>query len=247
MPPGPETSSFAHSIRAWWTRENTVGTELALIAPVFVLYHLGILLIPARNGVDLISPWIAELLQYSTAAYVFATLALGIGLLYAATRDAKVHPLQLKFFVPTVAESLVWAGVVTLAVGRLTQELIGWTDMQVGVAAFGPGTELILSAGAGLHEELVFRAGLFGGVVFICSKLAKRRAPSIVVSVAIASAFLFALIHYIGPFGDTFRIGSFVFRMLFGLALTGIYVARGFAVAVWTHFLYDVIYFWILA
>jgi hypothetical protein len=50
-------------------------------------------------------------------------------------------------------------------------------------------------------------------------------------------------VHYLGPFGDKLELGSFVFRLTLGLALTLIFATRGFAAAVWAHALYDL---WVL-
>ena len=40
--------------------------------------------------------------------------------------------------------------------------------------------------------------------------------------------------------GDLFTLNSFTYRFIFGLILNGLYLARGFGVAAWTHALYDV-------
>ncbi|NBB73510.1 MAG: CPBP family intramembrane metalloprotease, partial [Bacteroidetes bacterium] len=53
-------------------------------------------------------------------------------------------------------------------------------------------------------------------------------------------AAIFSAVHYVGPFGDAFTLASFSFRFLFGLALNGLFLWRGFGVAAWTHALYDV-------
>jgi hypothetical protein len=53
-------------------------------------------------------------------------------------------------------------------------------------------------------------------------------------------ALLFSAFHYVGPFGDPLELGSFTFRMVAGLLLNGLYLARGFGIAAWTHALYDV-------
>ena len=42
---------------------------------------------------------------------------------------------------------------------------------------------------------------------------------------------------------DEFKVDTFTFRALLGLALTLVFVTRGFAAAVWTHLVYDV---WVL-
>ena len=41
--------------------------------------------------------------------------------------------------------------------------------------------------------------------------------------------------------GDPFRVDSFVFRTLAGVAFSALYVFRGFGITAWTHALYDVL------
>jgi uncharacterized protein len=57
---------------------------------------------------------------------------------------------------------------------------------------------------------------------------------------SILAALVFSAFHYVGPYGDPLRLGSFTFRFLAGLALSGLYVLRGFGVTAWTHALYNV-------
>ena len=45
---------------------------------------------------------------------------------------------------------------------------------------------------------------------------------------------------HIGPAGEAFTFAAFVYRTLAGAFFAVIYHARGFAVAAWTHALYDV-------
>ena len=56
----------------------------------------------------------------------------------------------------------------------------------------------------------------------------------------VVGAFIFSAFHYVGPLGDSLELGSFVFRMIAGLLLSGLFLLRGFGVAAWTHALYDV-------
>jgi hypothetical protein len=56
----------------------------------------------------------------------------------------------------------------------------------------------------------------------------------------VLGAFIFSAFHYVGPLGDTLELGSFTFRMVAGLLLSGLFLLRGFGIAAWTHALYDV-------
>ena len=58
---------------------------------------------------------------------------------------------------------------------------------------------------------------------------------------AVVGAVVFSAVHHIGAFGDPFTLPVFTFRFLFGLALNAVFLLRGFALAAWTHALYDVL------
>lgn len=218
-------------------------TSLLLTIPVFVLYHLGILAMPLRNGVDLVSQLTFELLERSLIAYVAVTLgyAVAIGVAaYVLRRRGKIRPAEL---LPVLGESVLLALLMSFVVGWATHQLFDW---QVGPTALGPFEKLVMAAGAGFHEELVFRAGLFGGGTFALTKLARLPEGKAAWIAAVVSSLLFSAIHYVGPLGDDFRFVSFTFRALAGLFLAAVYRFRGFAVAVYTHTIYDVIVFFLI-
>jgi hypothetical protein len=56
----------------------------------------------------------------------------------------------------------------------------------------------------------------------------------------LAGALIFSIFHYIGPYGDNFRLTSFTFRAVAGVLFSGLYVMRGFGITAWTHAMYDV-------
>ena len=49
--------------------------------------------------------------------------------------------------------------------------------------------------------------------------------------------------HHVGPHGESFAFDAFVYRALAGVFFGIVYHLRGFAVAVWSHALYDVYVF----
>ena len=69
------------------------------------------------------------------------------------------------------------------------------------------------------------------------------KSVGIMLAWSVVSAVVFSGFHYVGALGDPFKMTSFVFRLLLGLALTLVYATRGFAAAVWTHAVYDI---WVL-
>ncbi|MFN2250278.1 MAG: CPBP family intramembrane glutamic endopeptidase [Anaerolineae bacterium] len=119
------------------------------------------------------------------------------------------------------------------------------------LAASPPGLStaqmLVLSLGAGLYEELVFRVLLVSAVAAVIRRLLPAsRVLGGVLAVLVAALF-FSLFHYVGPYGDEWALSSFTFRFVGGVAFSTIYVLRGFGIVAWTHALYDVLLLTMLA
>lgn len=243
-PPARSSNAVARYLRGG----HDPLTSLVLTVPVFLVYHLGILLVDLRNGVDLVSGVTFALLDYSVAAYVAATLSVAAGLVLAAMvlrRRAQLRPVEL---VPILAESSALALLMLVLVGWATSQVFATTlgpslAAEVGGRALGPLEKVVLSAGAGFHEELVFRVGLFAGLAFVLVRVSRLSRTGATVTAALTSAVLFSAVHYLGPLGDPFALVSFTFRFLAGLYLAAVYAFRGFAVAVYTHTLYDLLVF----
>ncbi len=97
----------------------------------------------------------------------------------------------------------------------------------------------MLSLGAGVHEELVFRLLMVGGGTWLLSNVLGLRRPLAIVFTMLVSSVLFSAAHHIIG-GEPYRTGAFVYRILCGLIFASIFQWRGFAVAVYTHALYDI-------
>jgi hypothetical protein len=213
-----------------------LGTQLLLSAPVFLLYHLGLLLGPrAANGVDPITRLLAWLVGMSWIGYL--GVMLGLALVYVAVlhrmrRNGRLGPEK---FVQVVLESSLYA----LIMGPAANLILHQVHLIGVFAQMGPVERIVASAGAGFYEELVFR--LLG--VFLLSGLFHflgfSRRPAVWLSVAVC-AVVFSAFHYIGSQSDVFQLASFSFRFLLGVMLGAILVLRGFATAVYSHFVYDV-------
>jgi len=116
----------------------------------------------------------------------------------------------------------------------LTRVLLSTAD-----AALNLHVQLMLSLGAGVYEELVFRAFLFAGSAYALEKLLNWNRPVSLLIVAVTSSFLFSMAHYMGRESYTFY--SALFRFLAGLVLCVIYRLRGLGIAAWSHALYDIL------
>lgn len=230
------------------SRTATYGFVAAL--PLFALYEVGVLLANAggpgqiRVGADV---WLKTLLAAlggtGWAALGLVVLAIGMAVWW---REGNRRPaLVPRYFGLIVVESLVYAVVLALLVGGAVGALFGvWAVPDLALAQlseFGLGLQLALSIGAGLYEELVFRVLLVGGLFWAAQRLTPLDTRRAYLAAALVGAVVFSAVHHIGPFGDPFTLPVFTFRFLFGLALNAVFLVRGFALAAWTHALYDVL------
>jgi hypothetical protein len=216
---------------------------MGLVLPVFVVYHLGVVLLSVRNAADPVTERLTHLAHGHIGVYWAATLAIGVGmatLLWIAGRGDTFD--GQRFFLVGI-EGVLFAMVMRYAAGYavVSLPLIPLTH----AGGFAPWEGVIMSLGAGLYEEVAFRVVLFGGGALLIRFLVGTgpRVPLTAVW-GVAAALLFSGWHYVGPMGDTFDAQTFAFRAVCGLVLTAVYAWRGFASAVWTHAVYDI---WILS
>src|SRR5438034_86667 len=100
-------------------------------------------------------------------------------------------------------------------------------------------TRLMVSLGAGIYEELLFRVVLVGALATACRALFAWRPITAGVAATLGGAAIFSAFHYIGPYGDRLQLYSFLFRMIAGVFFSALYLVRGFGITAWTHALYD--------
>lgn len=104
--------------------------------------------------------------------------------------------------------------------------------------------ELLLSVGAGIYEELVFRLIAISLLNLLLIDIFGMKQVAGVALAVIISSLLFGFHHY-PPIGDDiWSTSEFAFRTAAGAYLAAVFVLRGFGLAVGCHVIYDVIAFW---
>jgi membrane protease YdiL (CAAX protease family) len=101
------------------------------------------------------------------------------------------------------------------------------------------GETLVLSLGAGVYEELVFRMMLCTGLAMILRNGLKFSARTSLLLLVVLSATLFSAYHYLGHEAFNWRI--FVFRLGAGVYLAIVFLARGFGITAGSHMAYDIL------
>jgi hypothetical protein len=107
-------------------------------------------------------------------------------------------------------------------------------------AGGGPRALLVLSIGAGIYEELVFRLVAFNVLHFLLIDVFRWPRMVALPLMVLTSAVAFSLYHYTPPATEPFQWESFLFRGLAGIYFGLIFVTRGFGLTAGAHAGYDI-------
>jgi membrane protease YdiL (CAAX protease family) len=222
-------------------------TSLVLVFPLFLVYQIGVLFtLPVLNGADFLTVFLFQHLGLSPTAYLGYTAAVAITFAVAVAVLRKRQRFDPKLIVPVLIESAIYALTMGSLIVFVMTKALGISPHLAGgasggfVASQGLGTRFVMSLGAGVYEEAVFRLGIMAGVAVLLEKVLGLRRWIAVTVALLVSAVLFSAMHHIPPYGDPFTISVFTFRVLAGVFFGLVFWFRGFAVAVYTHALYDI-------
>lgn len=219
---------------------------LLFILPLLVGYEVGVIWLGGtqpealRNGADAWFRWGLEtfgLTQLYCAPGLIALLFLGWSWLRFWDRPEDLLGVLVGMVIESVAFALgLWG------ISRAMEPYI----IQAGVEAALPlSAEEFLSRtvtflGAGIYEEVLFRLLGFSGLFWLLRHLELPRLFCLGLAAAGSSA-LFSAAHHIGPFGEAYHAGVFLFRMAAGLYFALLFQYRGFGIAAGAHAFYDVL------
>ena len=255
------TKSDALTVPPYLADSRSLLNCVVLVLPLFVIYQLGVLTTEGvQNGLDFVTRVLRfTLLGGNTVLYIVFNLVVLVALVGVVVFLRRKQRFNPKIYWAVVVESTLYGVVLGFLVSTVLSK-VGITPAS-DAPVMGPLDNFVLSLGAGLYEELVFRLILLGGSVWGVTALwrwHKRRAAggadkakdvdltwvekAIVIGGAVlVTSLLFSGVHYVGSMADTFTLYSFSFRFLLGALFAGLFYVRGFAVAVYTHAIYDVI------
>ena len=232
---------------SYWSATRATRYSLTFALPLLLAYETLARLISGesgiRNGADVLLKSLFLLMGGRHGLTLFAVVVFGTGLFLVVRDWRKSGPPTPRYFLGMTADSGVYAVLFGGVTSALTTLLLHGPSalMLVQGTALSLPTQLMVSLGAGVYEELLFR-------VILVSALARLAAGGFGwtpwaagVFATVLGALVFSAFHYIGPLGDTLQLSSFIFRMVAGLLLSGLFLLRGFGIAAWTHALYDVL------
>jgi membrane protease YdiL (CAAX protease family) len=233
----PARAKGVDPVLSYFRRAELPLNSLAFLLPLIVIYEIGTRLtlsgshVPAQRIIAFTMMQQFFTFFGATGRYLPALAVVGILLgWHIARRDAWQVDVATLFGM--TLESLVLA-VPLMAIGVLAARYVTM------IAAADSRGLLILSIGAGIYEELVFRLIAFTGLHFLfLDLLGMKRAWSYLLMVG-GSSVLFAAYHYLG--NEAFQWRTFAFRTVAGAYFGAIFVWRGFGITAGCHTAYDMI------
>jgi hypothetical protein len=220
---------------------------LLFVAPLVVLYELGLLVLLPRY------PELLPNLAHEGLLRFFATFGVAFGLFLPGLvllvvlllwQMLSAHSWKPRWSVPPLMaiESVLMALpllIIAQLVARVLPAAGGGLDQRI--AELDLSGRMVISLGAGLFEELVFRMLLIAVLHTILVDVG-RASEAVGSTVAVAvSAVVFAWYHPLdGPSGGL-SIQRLVFFSLAGVWFGVLFVVRGFGIAVGAHVAYDAI------
>jgi len=239
----------------YWAESARPMTSLVFVAPLLVVYELGVVVLgpeSVRNGAD---QWLRDLLQCAGfGQYVLLPVLTVVILL--SWHHTTGEPWR--FTSGVLSGMLVECVLLALGLcfllqlqGAVFEAAVAAPGAPVGapVAAIdvaGTVRDAVGFLGAGVYEELLFRLMLLPAAAWTLQRLGTSRRRSVLFAV-LATSLIFAAAHYVGDQADLLRLTdaafwfSLTFRFLAGVFFSLLFVYRGFGIAAGTHAGYDIL------
>jgi hypothetical protein len=236
----------------YWRASRAPRYSLLFALPLLLAYQILAALEPVRpggslrNGADAILETLFVALAGRWGPLVFMTCVIGAGL-WLVAHDMRSHSGRLRtgVFALMLVEVTVLAAGFGVIVGGLASQVTSPPGPAAVIGAsqiesLGSATRVMLSLGAGIYEELLFRVVLVTALAWLAEGVFGWSPAFAGGWAVLVGAIVFSAVHYVGPYGDRLTVYSFIFRMIAGVFFSALYVLRGFGITAWTHALYDV-------
>ncbi len=218
---------------------------LIFLIPLLILYQVGITLhpwVPRHSSEPVVIAFQLMLRLFAAIGaagnYLPGLALVAVLLVWHMTRKDpwEIDPL---LYCGMFGESVLWSlPIVFLAM--LAAHGAALSSAHPSNTAIQPWqTQAVLSIGAGIYEEFLFRLILLTVLLFVLKDIFQIAFGWSLVLAIVGSAVLFSLYHYLGS--EPFTPQTFFFRTAAGIYFGGIYIFRGYGVDVGTHVVYDLI------
>ncbi len=224
--------------RDYFRRSRGWATSFLFILPLLVIYEAGIAyhIASANIAAEVVRQPLSIFGRWQALA--FNGVVLGV-FLAAFIYLRKKGELNWKLFPPMLVESALYACALIPLLGLVTYRGIFFPRFSLNSQQLL--SKLVISSGAGVYEEIVFRGVLLFSLYLVATKVLEMKqfwagAVSLILAAAIFSAMHFHPVTGLQP-----TLPAFSYFMAAGLLLSGIFMARGLGIACYAHAIYNVI------
>lgn len=232
--PDAAVASLGKGINRYIKQSELPLHSLVFLLPALVLFEVGMTFHPA----DPIAFRFLQIFFHFTGATGRFLPLLSVVAILLTWHIARKDPWQIRFETlwGMLLESVILA-IPLLALGMS----VGRWHIHIPLAASLEGWEsnAVLSLGAGVYEEFVFRLGMMTVIWILAADVLKLRKGLSNLLMVCGSAVLFSLYHYLGA--ERFTMQSFAFRTVAGVYFGVLFLTRGFGVTAGCHTAYDII------
>jgi CAAX amino terminal protease family. len=223
--------------------------------PLFIVYHGGLWWLNNfsdlrwANAADIAIADALGKLGMAGPLLSFIFVVMVFLLMQSFSKKTWQRPSFTTWFV-MILESFVFA----LPVFMLSRLVVSFLDTVSFSALYGEDAiswqaNLILSCGAGVYEEFLFRLILMGIIIIFLDKILRIKSGWKYIIAAVLQALVFAASHHLpsGPEAilsiEDFQmyLPAFSFRTVAGIYFAFLYIERGFGIAAGSHALYDLL------
>jgi hypothetical protein len=237
---------------SYWQSSRAHRYSLVFALPLLVIYETMAALLAhdpsvsgVRNGADVVLKSLFVAVAGYRGPLLFMAVVVGISV-WLVSRDLRANGRKLEawIFGGMVLESIVLALAFGVVVGTLTVRILGPLGALVAgandIETMSLPARIMLSIGAGLYEELLFRVALVSALANGARLVFGWGRAGAGAIATILGALIFSAFHYVGELGEEFALQSFTFRAIAGIMFSALYLTRGFGITAWTHAMYDV-------
>src|SRR5262245_59452478 len=141
-------------------------TSLILVFPLLCVYQVGVLFtLPMLNGTDFLTTLLFQTFHLTVRQYLAFIGAVVVLFLVAVFLLRGKQRFNGRIVLPVLLESSIYALTMGSLIVLVMTKVLGFSPaLSAGLQSQGLVTRLVMSIGAGVYEETVFRLGLLGSL-----------------------------------------------------------------------------------
>ncbi|MBT8486591.1 MAG: CPBP family intramembrane metalloprotease [Phycisphaerales bacterium] len=238
-----------HDGDGYWHAARRPLQILAFLLPLIIAYELCLaVVLPSGDGADILTVQAHRSLLWFFGVFGIApTGGLFLGGVVIAVVLLCWHVLaRERWSVDVRVAGLMGVEAIALALpllvlGHLVANLAAATPTTTSFADLDVLSQMAISVGAGLYEELVFRMVLIALVDTLLVDLAGLSTRAGAAVAIVVSAVAFTFYHDLSGPGGVVSTVKLAFYFLAGLYFGAVFVLRGFGLVVGAHAVYDIL------